>query len=96
LRELDEEAGLRSLTLIRKLGVSEVASIVTRDGVLKRHCYLFDGGSLPDSWRHIVTGKGEDAALRFDYAWHPVARDFSLSGDLGYFLSPLHIPELYS
>jgi len=95
VRELFEESGAASLPLIRELGVSEVPSIAIPGTVLRRHCYLFDGISLPESWIHTVTGEGEDQALRFEYRWYSIGRDFSLCGDLGYFLNAEAIPELY-
>jgi 8-oxo-dGTP pyrophosphatase MutT (NUDIX family) len=94
LRELLEESGT-SPPLIRKLGVSTLPSSAMPDVILRRHCYLFDGNSLPEQWRHVVTGKGEDESLRFDYRWHSMRRDLRLAGDLGYFLHARAIPELY-
>lgn len=96
LRELFEEAGIGPLPLLRQLGVSEVPSVVHEGALLRRHCYLFDGSGLPDHWVHRVTGSGEDEALRFEYRWHRIAPDFRLSGDLGHFLNPSHLPELYA
>jgi len=94
LRELLEESGT-SPPLIRKLGVSALPSSAMPDVILRRHCYLFDGNALPEQWRHVVTGKGEDESLRFDYRWYSIGRDFRLAGDLGYFLHARAIPELY-
>ncbi|HEX2605396.1 MAG TPA: NUDIX domain-containing protein [Oxalicibacterium sp.] len=94
IRELLEESGT-SPPLMRKLGTSTLPSNAIPGTVLRRHCYLFDGNALPDQWRHIVTGKGEDESLRFDYQWYSIGRDFRLAGDLGYFLHARAIPELY-
>ena len=92
-RELYEEAGLTGLPLLRKLGISDVPWQGT---LFRRHCYVFDGASLPERWVHTVSGDGVDRQLRFEYRWHTVAVDFQLSGDLGFFLKPEFLPELYS
>jgi 8-oxo-dGTP pyrophosphatase MutT (NUDIX family) len=95
LRELHEEAGIRFLPLIRALGISESKSVVHPDLMLRRHCYLFDGAGLPDSWIHEVDGGGEDKGLRFAYRWYGIASDFHLPGDLDYFLNREALPELF-
>jgi 8-oxo-dGTP pyrophosphatase MutT (NUDIX family) len=92
LRELHEEAGVGPLPQIRELGVSELP---WQDEMRRRHCFLFDGTGLPDRWQHQVLGNGTDAGLRFDFAWHAIPAGFSLAADLGFFLNPQHIPELY-
>lgn len=95
-RELREEAGLADLPLLRSLGTSEHPSILRPDEFIRRHCFLFDGTGLPDAWEHVVTGAGEDHALRFSYRWHDTAPGFTLVGDLGHFITPEHLPELFS
>ncbi len=91
-RELREESGLGALPLIRKIGVSEVK---WNSWTLCRHCYLLDGTGIPHSWTHRVTGQGDDADLVLAYAWHRVQPNLALTGDLGYFLNPEAVPELY-
>lgn len=98
-RELREEAGLDGLPLIRALGVSEWPAPSLPgllDLTLRRHCFLFDGDGLPDAWEHVVTGEGEDRAMRFAYRWHDIAPGFTLAGDLGHFVTPEHLPELFA
>lgn len=96
-REIAEETGLEELPVVRKLGVSEVPSIVNGDGLLVRHCYLLAAPrDVEGEWIHVVRGSGEDRDLRFAFAWHRIEPDFTLAGDLGYFLSPEYLPELYS
>ncbi len=91
-RELTEEAGLGRLPILRKIGVSQVEG---QSWILRRHCYLLDGYLLPEAWTHCVTGGGDDAGLRFDYAWYRVEPNLVLDGDLGYFLNPESLPEFY-
>lgn len=93
-REIAEETGLEGLVIVRKLGVSEMP--VDGHGRLARHCYLLAAPkSVADEWIHIVHGSGEDKNLRFAFSWHRIEPGFTLSGDLGYFLTPEHVPELY-
>ncbi|MNR90296.1 RNA pyrophosphohydrolase [compost metagenome] len=94
-RELEEESGLSGLPLIRYLGVSEADSPSVAKTLIRRHCYLFDGAGLPEHWVHTVAGTGVDLGLRFDYRWHAITPSFKLVNDLGYFLNPIAIPELY-
>jgi len=91
-RELREEAGLTGLPLMRRLGVSEHP---WQNTLLRRHCYVFAGDGLPEHWVHTVSGNGEDHQLRFEFRWHVITADFKLSGDLGLFLKPAYLPELY-
>ena len=91
-RELKEEAGLPILPIIRKLGVSEVQ---LKERLLRRHCYLLNGTGLPQAWEQMVESADEDNGLRFSFSWHTIRDGFWLSGDLGYFLTPTDIPELY-
>lgn len=97
-REIEEEAGLQNLRLMRKLGISKAPSTSVPGAVLERHCYLFQAPTnSPDSWIHTVAGAGEDQGLRFAYTWHTIDDPhYTLCGDLGYFLTPNDIPELYS
>ncbi|HEY9662821.1 MAG TPA: NUDIX domain-containing protein [Allocoleopsis sp.] len=95
-REILEESGLRSLTIIRKLGVAEICWRLPRKLVSYRHCFLLQAPqNTPDAWDHIVQGDGIDAGMGFSYFWHRPTNDFRLPADLGYFLYPEHIPELY-
>jgi 8-oxo-dGTP pyrophosphatase MutT (NUDIX family) len=91
-RELKEETGFDPLPIIRKIGVSETPWILRS---VKRHWYLLDGSSLPESWIHTVTGDGADQGERYHYAWYRVDEDPALGGDLGRFLNPEALPELF-
>ena len=95
-REIWEETGLTNLMLIRKLGVSETCWIQPRQLISQRHCYLLRGDrEIPDSWQHIVQGKGVDAGMVFAYFWHRPNLDFFIPSGHGHFLQPRYIPELY-
>lgn len=95
-REIEEETGLRELRIRRKIGVSEVPSILNEDELLVRHCYALDAPKkIKKEWIHRVKGDGLDKGIRFQFSWHEIDQDFTLSGDLGFFLNPESLPELY-
>lgn len=91
-RELKEETGFDPLPILRKVGVSETPWLVR---LVTRHWYLLDGSSLPETWTHTVTGDGADQGERYHFAWYRVDENPALGGDLGYFLNPEALPELY-
>lgn len=91
-RALKEEIGIDPLPIIRKVGVAETPWIF-RD--IKRHYFLLDGSSLPESWIHTATGDGADQGERYHFAWYRVSEGPAISGDLGQFLNPNDLPELY-
>ncbi len=91
-RELKEETGFDPLPIIRKVGVAETPWILRS---VRRHWYLLDGSSLPETWTHTVTGDGADQGERYHYAWYRVDEEPILGGDLGAFLNPEALPELY-
>ncbi|MBK1876209.1 NUDIX domain-containing protein [Pelagicoccus mobilis] len=95
-REVLEETGLANLKIKRKLGISEVPSVVNSNEILVRHCYVLESPKkVRSEWIHTVQGEGLDQGIRFQFSWQEISTDFTLTGDLGHFLSPEHIPELY-
>lgn len=95
-REIWEESGLENLTMIRELGVAEICWREPRKLISQRHCYLLEATfDTPDTWEHTVQGDGIDTGMIFSYFWHQLTLDFAIPYDLGYFLYPQHIPELY-
>lgn len=95
-REIHEETGLSNLTLVRKVGVSQFPSMFAERQVMERHCYLSAPADVPERWIHQVGGSGVDGGMRFAFEWRRITRDFSLSGDLGVFLAPQYLLELYA
>ena len=96
-REIWEESGLTNLSLIRKLGVAGICWCQPRKLISQRHCFLLEGtADLPESWEHVVAGDGMDAGMVFSYFWHSCSLEFAIPYDLGSFLYPQYIPELYS
>lgn len=47
-------------------------------------------GNLPDTWKHRVSGKGEDEGMRFRYYWLPLFPEPELADGQGDGLSFLH------
>lgn len=93
-REIAEECGLHDLPVVRKLGTNRFFWDAINDEVL-RHFYLLEAPEAAESWTHCVQGDGEDCGLRFAFYWVRINKEFRLCGDLGAFLSPAHIPELF-
>jgi ADP-ribose pyrophosphatase YjhB (NUDIX family) len=95
-REVWEESGLSQMKVIRKLGVAEICWRYPRKLISQRHCFLMEvSGATCDRWVHTVQGNGIDLGMEFSYFWHRPSRDFALWGDLGSFLHPEYVPELY-
>jgi 8-oxo-dGTP pyrophosphatase MutT (NUDIX family) len=94
-REVDEEAGLVNLPLIRKLGIYRFYWQETGEEV-ERHFFLLEAPTdTADEWEHEVGGNGIDSGLVFSYSWVKVNDDLELAGHLGRFLSREDTPELY-
>jgi 8-oxo-dGTP pyrophosphatase MutT (NUDIX family) len=91
-RALKEETGFDPLPIIRKIGVAETPWLF-RD--IKRHYFLLDGSSLPETWIHTATGEGADQGERYHFEWYRVDDHPEVVGDLGQFLNPEAVPELF-
>jgi len=62
-REILEESGLRELTLIRELGVTQWQDE-------EQHFFLFRADALlPDRFEHVVTGQDGDRGMRYQFTW---------------------------
>lgn len=86
-REIEEESGLRDLTLIGKVGE---AVFTWEDTPHIRHFYLFRApAGLPDRWEHVVTGGGEDAGIVYVYEWLSASRFHLLHEGFRMFLNAL-------
>jgi 8-oxo-dGTP pyrophosphatase MutT (NUDIX family) len=77
LRELEEEAGLTNVRIVRELPGFE-DHYPSR---YENHGFeVVIEGDAPDEWDHVVGGAGDDAGLTFHYRWVPIARDLHLFG----------------
>ena len=68
-RELLEEAGLGELRIVRELESEAVGHGAAYDN------RLFEVAApegVPDAWKHVVTGDGDDAGMVFVYRWVPL------------------------
>lgn len=71
LRELEEEAGLAGVEIVRLLS----------DEHWESHSFhVRVTGETPDEWTHVVVGDGDDAGLVFVYRWVPLDPEFVLWG----------------
>lgn len=80
-RELDEEAGLDRVTIVRELPV--LGDWVARSEY-ENHAFevRVEGDGAADTWEHVVHGDGDDAGLVFCYCWAPVEPGLDLWGGL--------------
>ena len=74
-RELEEEAGLVDVGIVRELEIFE-AHYASRYENHAFHVVL--EGEAPDEWDHVVTGDGDDAGLTFRYRWTPITPGLEL------------------
>ncbi len=83
-RELDEEAGLTG-HIVRELERPAWPAKYENHAFEVRAA----GCEPPDSWEHVVHGKGDDAGLVFLYRWEPVRPDLMLFNRLDPILEQL-------
>jgi 8-oxo-dGTP pyrophosphatase MutT (NUDIX family) len=76
-RELEEEAGLTNVHIVRELhGFEE-----HYPSRYENHGFeVVIEGDAPEEWDHVVGGDGDDAGLTFHYRWVPIASDLHLFG----------------
>lgn len=77
LRELEEEAGLTNVRIVRELpGFEE-----HYPSRYENHSFLvFLDGDAPDEWEQVVVGEGDDAGLTFHFRWVAIEPDLHLFG----------------
>ncbi len=74
-REIEEEAGLTNVRILRELpGFEDHYS----SRYLNHGFHVTVGEDTPDEWDHLVTGDGDDAGLTFQYRWAPITVDLHL------------------
>ena len=72
-REVFEESGLRALTLIGELGVTQWQGE-------EQYFFLFRAdGPLPDRFDHMVTGHDSDRGMLYQYQWLAITPALSQS-----------------
>ena len=77
LRELEEEAGLTRVRVLRELpGFEDHYS-----SRYENHAFrVVLEEPAPDEWEHVVAGEGDDAGLVFVYRWAPIEDEILLFG----------------
>jgi 8-oxo-dGTP diphosphatase len=69
VRELEEEAGLTNVRIVRELPGFEEHY---RSRYENHGFHVVLDGDAPDTWEHVVLGDGDDAGLTFQYRWLPI------------------------
>lgn len=85
-RELVEETGLTAADVVCVGQIGDYTFYNAHNQQWqRRHVFWLEAlRKLPDNWDHVVTGRGEDAGLIFQFEWIPVATaDELLAGGLG-------------
>jgi ADP-ribose pyrophosphatase YjhB (NUDIX family) len=94
-REIEEESGLTRLNLLRYVGNYQTYWKDIDEDVT-RHFFLVEAPpETPDEWQYMVQGSGIDSGTVFSYTWRCVHGSLQLAGNLGHFLTPEDIPELF-
>ncbi|OIJ68012.1 NUDIX hydrolase [Streptomyces mangrovisoli] len=81
LREVAEETGLRTATLLGEIAVDDSPHPLTG---LPRRTHFFHlrvPEETPDAWRHVVRGDGDDAGLVFACRFLPLPLEQPLADD---------------
>jgi ADP-ribose pyrophosphatase YjhB (NUDIX family) len=71
LRELEEEAGLANVRVLRKFGTFAPHEL-PHGRRYTNHAFEVEAPDARDAWEHVVSGKGDDAGLVFLYRWVPL------------------------
>ncbi len=80
-REVHEETGLTKLDGLQRIGATIQPPFV--EGGESEEWNFFAmrmDGDVPDSWTHLVGGKGDDEGVRFRYYWLPLDPSLELAG----------------
>jgi 8-oxo-dGTP diphosphatase len=80
-RELQEEAGLDRVRILREIAGPEEYDRYFPGSDYANHVFHVEPeAELPDEWDHVVLGDGDDAGLVFRYRWEPIRDDLLLWG----------------
>lgn len=84
VREAEEESGLKSLKVVRKIDEYQMYRH-THGEYNRRHVYELESTESPqEEWECVVAGGGEDKGMRFHYRWMNVEEAmYRLAGSLG-------------
>lgn len=94
-RELAEETGLTGLSIIRKLGVQRYYKPHIAADVERHDFLLAAPPTVPDRWRHVVAGEGEDADDVFELFWVNGQTLSGIDNEHRPYLTPAYVPELF-
>lgn len=75
LREIEEEAGLTDVRIVRELPAFESHYQSKYDN---HGFHVILEGEAQDEWKHVVHGDGDDAGLTFQYRWVSIEPDLHL------------------
>ncbi|MFI1023413.1 NUDIX hydrolase [Streptomyces olivaceus] len=81
LREVAEETGLLTVTVVRQITVEDKPHPETGQPRRTSFFYLHTSADTPDAWKHHVHGDGDDAGLTFTCRFLPLPLKQPLADD---------------
>lgn len=81
LREVTEETGLLTATVVRQIAVESKPHPATGQPRRTTFFFLHASAETPDAWNHHVEGDGEDAGLTFACRFLPLPLEQPLADD---------------
>ncbi|MGL4574504.1 MAG: NUDIX hydrolase [Burkholderiaceae bacterium] len=75
LREVQEETGLRDVTLLRQLGITQFdARVIGKEQIHERYFFLLSANdAAPERWTHFEQHSGDSQPIEFAFFWMPVS-----------------------
>lgn len=94
-RELREETGRSSYEIVRKLGVQRYFKSYLNCNIERHDYLLFPIETLPDYWKHRVSGNDEDEGDIFHFYWKESTSVDDIDIEHRRFLVKEYIPEFF-
>jgi 8-oxo-dGTP pyrophosphatase MutT (NUDIX family) len=89
LREIEEESGLVGLRFERQLGAVETGPHEPGGPSLTTYVHVSAPDAGPQTWRHTVSGAGDDRGMAFICRWEPLPLGFDLAPGQAAYLDQL-------
>lgn len=94
LREVAEETGLLTASVVRQVSVEDKPHPGTRQPRTTTYFHLQAPASTADAWHHLVRGDGDDVGLMFACRFVPLPLEQPLADDQDAWLG--HIDPLWT
>jgi GrpB-like predicted nucleotidyltransferase (UPF0157 family)/8-oxo-dGTP pyrophosphatase MutT (NUDIX family) len=91
LREIKEETNLRNLVFMRRIGEIEYFKPFNNKDVQRADFLFYCHDKTSRTWEYIETNNKE----KYFYKWLKIKEYAKLDPEVGVFLNPYHVPELF-